>query len=175
MKGKKLNMDMVARKALVLSLSKSLIEYGAAETTIARAKYIRPKFERLITIARKRDLSARRKLMQKLRDKKVVSRLLDDVAPLFDKRNGGYTRIVRTSVRKGDNAQLAKVSLVESLSELKKEQSVKKISEDNELIKGSHAKKVKESMKDSREEKKMSKGTTKKVNVKESSKDKKEK
>ncbi len=112
-KTKKLNMDRAARKALVLNLVKSIVKHEEIETTITKAKFIRPKVEKLITKAKKSDLATRRLLLSRLRDKETVKKLLEDIGPRFEKRNGGYTRIQRTHVRKGDNAQMAKIMLVE--------------------------------------------------------------
>ena len=112
-KTKKLNMDKAARKALILNLTKSIVEHEEIETTITKAKYIKPKVEKLITKAKKSDLATRRLLLSRLRDKKIVKKLLEDLGPRFAKREGGYLRIQRTKVRKGDNAQLAKIMFVE--------------------------------------------------------------
>lgn len=135
----KLNMDNAQRDSVVLNLCKSLIASESVETTLRKAKFVRPVLEKLITKARSADLSTRRLLLGKLRDKASVKKMLEDLGPRFKDRNGGYLRIRRTSVRVGDNTQLARIEFVEKsktkakLSEkvvVKKEASV-----DTEVVK----------------------------------------
>lgn len=112
-KTKKLNMDKAARKALILNLTKSIVKHEEIETTIVKAKYIKPMVEKLVTKAKNSDLATRRLLLSRLRDKETVKKLLEDIGPRFEKRQGGYLRIQRTTIRKGDNAQMAKLMFVE--------------------------------------------------------------
>ena len=131
-KGKKLKRNYSSRKALLQNLSEGMIRHGSIETTLVKAKWLRPYFEKLITKAKANDLHARRYLLQKLVKKDVVSKLLDEIAPLFKERNGGYTRIQRVDVREGDRAIVAKISLVEDLKGKKeetKEVKAKKVKE----------------------------------------------
>ncbi len=109
----KLNRDRDGRIALERGLIKQIIAYGSVETTLMKAKYIRPKVEKLVTKAKKNDLATRRLLIQRIDDKKLVDKLLKDIAPKYKKVNGGYLRIRRTEVRKGDAAQMAEISFVE--------------------------------------------------------------
>ena len=118
-------MDEAARKALVLNLTRGVVLHEEIETTITKAKYVKPLIEKLITKAKKSDLATRRLLLAKLRDKEVVKKLLEEIGPRFEKRNGGYLRIRRTKVRKGDNAQLVKLSLVEKVVVKKDDDEVK--------------------------------------------------
>ena len=118
MKGKKLNRDLSSRKALVQVLATSLFEHEKIETTLVKAKYIRPYVEKMITMAKNNTLASRRILISKLNDKDLVEKLLADIAPRFKKRAGGYTRIIKTRVRKGDVTEMAEISL---LAEDKKE------------------------------------------------------
>lgn len=111
----KMNRDTSARKALALGLARGLFLSGKIITALEKAKFARPIVEKFITRARVSDLAARRILLKDLRDKELVSHLLDNVAPLFKDRKGGYTRIQRTKNRLGDNAQLVNFSLVEDL------------------------------------------------------------
>ncbi len=111
-KGKKLNRNTESRKALVKSIVVALFKNEKIETTLAKAKYIRPFAEKLITRAKENTLSARRILIADLQDKDIVNKLLNDIAPSFLERKGGYTRIQRTSVRYGDVTQMATISLV---------------------------------------------------------------
>jgi len=117
MKGKKLNRDLSSRKALVQVLATSLFEHEKIETTLVKAKYIRPYVEKMITMAKKNTLASRRILISKLNDKDLVEKLLADIGPRFKERAGGYTRIIKTRVRKGDVTEMAEISL---LSETKK-------------------------------------------------------
>lgn len=113
-KGKKFRRNKDSRKALTLALLQSFFKSGKIETTIDKAKYIRPLVEKVITKARVNDLSTRRSLIEKLQDKEIVEKLLDKVGPKFADRNGGYTRIQRTKVRVGDVTQMAILSYVDN-------------------------------------------------------------
>ncbi|MBD3366109.1 50S ribosomal protein L17 [candidate division WWE3 bacterium] len=113
-KGKKLGRDASHRKALCRNLASSLIEHGEVVTTLAKAKYIRPYVEKLVTKANKKDtMNARRFLRTKLVNDAVVETLINEVAPKFKDRAGGYTRIVRVGNRSGDNSMLARISFVD--------------------------------------------------------------
>ena len=101
----------------------ALLEHEHIETTLARAKELRPFVERLITIAKRgvaggdakhHTLNARRLVMQDLQDREVVTKLFDTIAPRFAERPGGYTRLLRLGYRKGDSAEVAQVELVGS-------------------------------------------------------------
>ncbi len=100
------------RKAMLMNLTISLLREERIETTITRAKELRKFAERMITIGKKGDLSARRRAFAFLRDDEVVAKLFADLAPKYSERNGGYTRIMRTSVRRGDSAEMAIIELV---------------------------------------------------------------
>lgn len=129
-KGKKLNRDSGHRKALRLNLSLSLLEHGKIKTTEAKAKFVRGHVERLITVA-KRGLAkaeasgdqaaavhARRIAASRLNnDRVVVQKLFDELAPRYSERPGGYTRIYRLGPRKGDNAEMVLLELVDSREE----------------------------------------------------------
>jgi len=106
-----------AHQRLMLSnLATSLFEHGAITTTEAKARRLRPVAERLITKARKGDLHNRRQVMQVIRDKSVAHILLTEIGPRFANRPGGYTRIIKLGPRKGDNAPMALIQLVEALT-----------------------------------------------------------
>lgn len=95
------------------SLASALIEYGKITTTIARAKELRPYIEKLITKARTGDVHARRIVANRLgNNTKAVKKLVDDVAPQFKERNGGYTRVVKLPRRDGDAAEMAVIEFV---------------------------------------------------------------
>ena len=97
---------------MLANLATSLFTHGRIHTTRAKADRLRPYAERLITKAKKGDLHNRRIIQEQIRDKDVVHRLLAEIGPFFADRPGGYTRIVKTLPRKGDNAQMAIIELV---------------------------------------------------------------
>jgi large subunit ribosomal protein L17 len=97
---------------MLANLATSLFEHGRIQTTETRAKRLRPYAERLVTFAKRGDLHARRRVMTVIRDKSVVHKLFMEIAPQVDKREGGYTRIIKTGFRKGDNASMAVIELV---------------------------------------------------------------
>jgi large subunit ribosomal protein L17 len=97
---------------MLANLATSLFDHGRITTTEAKAKRLRPFAERLITKARRGDLHNRREIMRVIRDKDVVHKLVAEIGPQFEGRPGGYTRIVKTLPRKGDNAPMAIIALV---------------------------------------------------------------
>jgi len=101
---------------MLANLATSLFEHGKITTTEAKAKRLRPLAERLITFAKRGDLHARRQVMTVVRDKDVVHTLFAEIGPRFAQRPGGYTRIVKAGPRKGDNAPMAVIELVEGLT-----------------------------------------------------------
>lgn len=102
-----------AHEALLLSnLATSLIWEGRIETTLAKARAVRPLTEKLITTARRGDLHSRRTVLKTVTDNEVVTKLFDEVAPRYADRPGGYTRIVRLGPRRGDGAEMAIIELV---------------------------------------------------------------
>jgi len=110
---KKLNRDASHRKALLRNLSDSLLVKGKVETTLAKAKYVRPYVERLITTAIKNNnFNAMKAVKNKLYLESTVKKLFEDIALKLKNKNGGYTRIVRTRNRDGDNAEMARIELI---------------------------------------------------------------
>jgi large subunit ribosomal protein L17 len=101
------------RKALLRMLVTALLRNEKIETTTAKAKEIRPLAEKLITLAKRGDLHARRQALSFIQDEAVVGSLFAQIAPRFTSRNGGYTRIVPTRTRSGDAAAMAVIELVE--------------------------------------------------------------
>ncbi|RME85276.1 MAG: 50S ribosomal protein L17 [Zetaproteobacteria bacterium] len=104
------------RNATLSNLAAALFYHGRIETTVAKAKALRPFAEKLITLGKRGDLHARRLALARIRRRdrrEVVHRLFHDIAPLFRDRPGGYTRIIRTRVRPGDAAPMAIIELVE--------------------------------------------------------------
>jgi large subunit ribosomal protein L17 len=100
---------------MLANLATSLFEHDRITTTEAKAKRLRPLAERLISFAKRGDLHARRQVMTVIRDKDVVHKLFAEIGPKFATRPGGYTRIIKTGPRKGDNAPMAVIELVEEL------------------------------------------------------------
>ncbi len=115
-KGPRLGGGPAHERLMLANLATSLFEHERITTTEAKAKRLRPIAERIITIARRGDLHARRRVMELVRDKDVVHKLFAEIGPRYAERPGGYTRIVKTGPRKGDNAPMAQISLVEALT-----------------------------------------------------------
>jgi large subunit ribosomal protein L17 len=115
-KGPRLGAGPAHQRLMLANLATSLFEHGSITTTEAKAKRLRPLAERLITFAKKGDLHARRQVMTVVRDKDVVHTLFAEIGPRYAQRPGGYTRIVKAGPRKGDNAPMAVISLVEGLT-----------------------------------------------------------
>jgi large subunit ribosomal protein L17 len=110
--GFKLGRNTSHRRALLRSLTTSVILEDRIETTVAKAKAARPHVEKMITLGKKGDLHARRQALSFLQTDVAVSRLFDTVAPRYGDRNGGYLRIVRTGFQKGDGAEKAFIELL---------------------------------------------------------------
>ena len=100
------------RKAMLMNLTISILREERIETTVTRAKELRKFAERVITLGKKGDLAARRRAFAFLRDDAVVAKLFNEIAPKYAERNGGYTRIIRTTVRRGDSSEMAIIELV---------------------------------------------------------------
>lgn len=100
------------RRATLANLASSLLAHDRIVTTQAKAKELRPYVERLITLARRGDLHARRQVERRLKDRAVTGRLFKELGPRFAARPGGYTRIVKLGHRPGDGAEIARIELV---------------------------------------------------------------
>ena len=109
---RKLGRNMGHRRALLRNIVTSLLMHGKIETTEARAKEINALTEKMITLGKRGDLSARRQVLSYLFDEDVVRDLFDRIGPRYADRQGGYTRIVKTGFRRGDAAQMVVVELV---------------------------------------------------------------
>jgi large subunit ribosomal protein L17 len=112
-KGPRLGGSPSHERLMLANLATSLFEHGRITTTEAKAKRLRPLAERLVTFAKRGDLHARRRVMTTIRDKDVVHTLFAEIGPRFADRPGGYTRITKVGPRKGDNAPMAVIELVE--------------------------------------------------------------
>jgi len=115
-KGARLGGGPAHERLMLANLATALFEHGKITTTEAKAKRLRPLAERLITFAKRGDLHARRRVMTVVRDKGVVHELFTEIGPRYENRPGGYTRITKVGPRKGDNAPMAVIELVEALT-----------------------------------------------------------
>jgi large subunit ribosomal protein L17 len=111
--GKRLGRNSSHRRAMMRNMVTSLFEHDRITTTDARAKELRKLADRMITLAKRGDLHARRQALQVVQDRKVVAKLFDRLAPRYQERPGGYTRIIKLGSRPGDNASLSIIELVE--------------------------------------------------------------
>ena len=127
---RKLGRTSSHRRALLRSLTTSLFRHERITTTLPKAKELRPFAERLITLARRDDLHARRQVLRHVADKTVVKKLFDTLAPRFASRPGGYSRILQLGPRQGDGADMAILELVGSEPTFKKSQDEKKARRD---------------------------------------------
>jgi large subunit ribosomal protein L17 len=114
-KGARLGGSPAHERLMLANLATSLFRHGKITTTETKARRLRPLAEQLITKAKRGDLHSRRRVLTVVKDKDVVFELFDSIAPRFANRPGGYTRIVKTGPRKGDNAPMAIIELVEEL------------------------------------------------------------
>jgi large subunit ribosomal protein L17 len=109
----KLSRDSAHRKALLMNLSKEIIEHERIKTTEAKAKAVKPEIEKLITLAKRGDLHARRQALSTLsQDKFAVHKLFEEVAPRYAGRPGGYTRILKLGPRRSDATEMVFIELV---------------------------------------------------------------
>jgi large subunit ribosomal protein L17 len=112
--GKKLSRTREHRKAMFRNMVTALLEKGKIETTVAKAKVVRPIAEKLITLAKRNNLHAKKRAFSFITKPEVVKKLFEQIAPSFKDRPGGYTRIIRTHTRIGDASEMALLELVGS-------------------------------------------------------------
>lgn len=115
--GRKFHRERDQRRALLKGLADSLVKYESIETTLPKAKEVVPYTEKLITKAKKGDLHSRRQVISNLQTVASAHKLVDEIAPKLKGRTSGHLRIEKTTLRRGDNAQLARVSFVDDLKE----------------------------------------------------------
>jgi large subunit ribosomal protein L17 len=115
--GRKFHRERDQRRALLKGLADSLVKYESIETTLPKAKEVVPYTEKLITKAKKGDLHSRRQIISDLQTIASAHKLVDEIAPKLKGRNSGHLRIEKTKMRRGDNAQMARVSFVDDLKE----------------------------------------------------------
>lgn len=134
-KGRKLGRTAAPRKALLRNLATSIILYEKVKTTKAKAKEVQPIVEKLITLAKKGDLQATKRLFGFLLDDKAAIKLKTELAPVYKNRKGGYTRVLNLGFRDGDGAKEAMIELLDTEKILKKEAKVKETKADKEEVK----------------------------------------
>ena len=123
---KKLNRTSEHRKALIKNMLNSLIKYEQIITTLPKAKLIKPQAEKLITLGKKKNLTNTRVLISKLQDKTNANKVLNTLSKRYEKRAGGYTRIVKAGYRYGDNSPMAVIEFVDRYIEAKRKFKKKK-------------------------------------------------
>ena len=123
---KKLNRTSEHRKALIKNMLNSLIKYEQIVTTLPKAKLIKPQAEKLITLGKKKNLTNTRVLISKLQDKTNANKVLNTLSKRYEKRAGGYTRIVKAGYRYGDNSPMAVIEFVDRDVEAKRKFKKKK-------------------------------------------------
>ncbi len=123
---KKLNRTSEHRKALLKNMLNSLIKYEQITTTLPKAKFLKPQADKIITLGKKVSLSNKKRLISKLQDKKSAQKVIKTLSKRYEKRNGGYTRIVKAGFRYGDNAPMAVLEFVERNIEAKRVDKKKK-------------------------------------------------
>ncbi|GAB1467919.1 50S ribosomal protein L17 [Candidatus Cloacimonadota bacterium] len=123
--GRKFGREMDARRLMMRNLVKSMVEHGQLNTTLAKAKEMRGHVDRVITYGKANTVHARRLAYIILGDRSLVKRLFDEIAPKFEGRNGGYTRVLKAGFRKGDSAPMAIIQFVEESTIKPKKDAIK--------------------------------------------------
>ena len=126
MVNKKLNRTSEHRKALLKNMLNSLIKYEQITTTLPKAKFLKPQADKIITLGKKESLQTSKLLMSKLQDIKSINKVKKTLSKRYEKRNGGYTRIVKAGFRYGDNAPMAVIEFVDRDVEAKRVDRKKK-------------------------------------------------
>ena len=131
-KGRKLNRSSAHRKAMFSNMAASLLKHEQIVTTLPKAKDLRPVTEKLITLAKRGDLHARRQALSRLGDKQVVAKLFDEIAERYKERHGGYTRVLKAGFRYGDAAPMAVIELVDRNPEAKGAEDLARVAAEQE-------------------------------------------
>tara|TARA_B100000686_G_scaffold329536_1_gene390805 strand:- start:9 stop:473 length:465 start_codon:yes stop_codon:yes gene_type:complete len=126
---RKLNRTSEHRKALFKNMLNSLIKYEQITTTLPKAKELKPKIDKAITLGKKKNLQSKKNLFSLLQDKNSVDKLIKTISQRYEKRKGGYSRVIRSGYRYGDDAPMAIIELVDRDLEAKKVDIKKKIEE----------------------------------------------
>ena len=128
---RKLNRTSEHRKALFKNMLNSLIKYEQITTTLPKAKELKPKIDKVITLGKKNNLHAKKRLFSKLQDKSSVEKIIKKLITRYEKRNGGYSRVMKAGYRYGDDAPMAVIELVDRDVEAKKVDLKKKVDPKN--------------------------------------------
>jgi len=131
---KKLNRTSEHRKALLKNMLNSLIKYEQITTTLPKAKFLKPQADKIITLGKKETLQTTKLLMQKLQNIKSTNKVKKTLSKRYEKRNGGYTRIVKAGFRYGDNSPMAIIEFVDRDKEAKKVDVKKKIDKKDQKV-----------------------------------------
>ncbi len=123
--GRKFGREMDARRLMMRNLVKSMIEHGQLKTTLPKAKELRRYVERVITYGKNDTVHSRRLAYSVLGNRTLVKKLFDEIAPAFEGRNGGYTRVLKAGFRRGDNAPMAIIQFVEESTIKPKKNAIK--------------------------------------------------
>ncbi|HNW25087.1 MAG TPA: 50S ribosomal protein L17 [Candidatus Cloacimonas sp.] len=123
--GRKFGREMDARRLMMRNLVKSMIEHGQLKTTLPKAKELRRYVERVITYGKNDTVHSRRLAYSVLGNRTLVKKLFNEIAPAFESRNGGYTRVLKAGFRKGDNAPMAIIQFVEESTIKPKKDAIK--------------------------------------------------
>ena len=126
MANKKLNRTSEHRKALLKNMLNSLIKYEQIKTTLPKAKFLKPQADKIITLGKKDTLQTSKMLISQLQDSKSANKVKKTLSKRYEKRNGGYTRIIKAGFRYGDNAPMAIIELVDRDVESKRIDKKKK-------------------------------------------------
>jgi large subunit ribosomal protein L17 len=133
---RKLNRTAEHRKAMFQNMASSLIRHEQITTTLPKAKELAPIVDKLVTLAKKGDLAARRLAAARLRDEDMVKKLFDTLGPRYAQRNGGYTRVLKAGFRYGDNAPVAVIELVDRDPEAKGAEDRARVEAEREAAEG---------------------------------------
>ena len=123
---KKLNRTSEHRKALLKNMLNSLIKYEQIKTTLPKAKFLKPQADKIITLGKKNNLNSTKNLISQLQDKKSANKVTNTLSKRYEKRSGGYTRIIKAGFRYGDNAPMAIIEFVDRDVEAKRVDKPKK-------------------------------------------------
>ena len=133
MSNKKLNRTSEHRKALLMNMLNSLIKYEQIKTTLPKAKFLKPQADKIITLGKKDTLQTSKMLVSQLQDSKSANKVKKTLSKRYEKRNGGYTRIIKAGFRYGDNAPMAIIEFVDRDVEAKRVDKKKKDSTNQPL------------------------------------------
>tara|TARA_B100001105_G_C22105970_1_gene321218 strand:+ start:106 stop:570 length:465 start_codon:yes stop_codon:yes gene_type:complete len=137
---RKLNRTSEHRKALFKNMLNSLIKYEQITTTLPKAKELKPKIDKVITLGKKNNLQSKKNLFSELQSKSSVEKLLKNLSQRYEKRNGGYSRVIRAGFRYGDDAPMAVIELVDRDVNAKKIDLKKKTEKESKITTDSESK-----------------------------------